>query len=81
MSNIDWDSVAREADRSPRALLAEFLSDADSIETLVIVANKWAGDGDEWKYKTSGSAIKAEGMMRMALRALAQHNDHDVEPA
>ena len=77
MSEIDWDSVAREADRSPRALLAEFLSDADTIETLVIIANKWAGDGDHWKYKTSGSSIKAEGMVGMALRALARHNDED----
>lgn len=68
---IDWDKIAGDAESTPAAVLAEFLAMADEIETLVVIANKWnPEEGDEWKYATSGSGVKALGLIQAAHRSL-----------
>ena len=76
--NIDWDKVANDADRSPRALLAEYLAQADEFETVVVIVNKSDDEGnDNWAYETSGSAVKAEGLIGVAYRAIKRHVSGD----
>lgn len=74
--NIDWDRIGHDADESPRALLAEFLADADEIETLVIIVSK--ADKDEpvtkhVRYRTSGDAFSAQALTAFTARAIMRH--------
>jgi hypothetical protein len=76
--NIDWDKVANDADRSPSALLAEYLARAAEFEMVVIIVNKLDEEGDDnWAYETSGSAVKAEGLIGAAYRAVKRHVSGD----
>lgn len=63
--NIDWDAVANDADRSPNAVLAEFMA-ANLTEVVVIGITVTEDGADAIRYETSGSAFKALGMVEYA---------------
>ena len=70
---IDWDKVADDAEHTPRGLLSEFLTDADEIDTIVIIARKYnAGTGDTVRYETSGSTFTALGLVQWAKAELEE---------
>ena len=74
--NIDWDNVANDAENSPRGVLAEFLPEADELETVIVIVNKWdAESGDSWRFVTSGSAVKAFALVAAAYRSLQRAVD------
>ena len=76
MADIDWDSVAFEADHSPRALLAELLADADEIETLVVIiskADKEDPKSKQVRWETSGDGVSSLGLAQYCLNGLTKY--------
>lgn len=79
MSEVNWDDEIYKAENSPRAVLAEFLEDADEYSAIVVAAVKnEAVDADAFRWETSGSAITCIGLTTLVLDALRAHaKGHD----
>lgn len=62
---IDWDSIAEEADNTPRSLLAEVLGKVEEVEELIILIR------DKHNLQRCGH-LTADGEHFVAMLALAQ---------
>jgi hypothetical protein len=77
----DWDAIAEEAERSPKALLDAIERQIDRVDTLFIAATykNEAGD-DVWFFNWAGSGMKAIGMLRAAEQQIKDQALDGFEP-
>jgi hypothetical protein len=54
VTDIDWDQALKDAEDSPRGLLAEVLALADEIKNIVIVVRDNDGQANCWLHTESG---------------------------
>lgn len=72
---VDWDKVVKEADESPRAVLAKWLAEADDLTAVVVIGEKHYTGPDAVEnsrivnYESSGLATTTLGLMIYALDA------------
>ncbi len=75
MVDVNWDDVAQEADDSPRSLLAQALSQADDIDSVVIIKRMKESDLVTFSASTK-SAVETAGLLAFGTRMVF---DPDVE--
>lgn len=62
-----------EAENSPRAVLAEYIAEADDLRCVVVICVKKTGvDSDAFSYACSGSTFEALGLVDSTRDALLE---------
>lgn len=75
---IDWDGIASEAEKTPAALLADFLAEAEGLTAIAIVALRKVPDlasTESIRCEVTGGAFTALGMLEYGKRWLLETMD------